>query len=216
MTLFKSVAIATLVTLWPIGASAQTSHEAHHPAGAPAAPAASTPAAPQALGMTGMMGGQHGMMAGHHPMMGMMTGGHHGMMAGPRPGMATIDHVEGRIAFLRTELAITDAQAGAWNGFADALRANAKLLRDVRGAMMQPAGTGEPATLGHRLDLQERWLAARLDGTRTMKAAFLKLHEALSVEQKKTADMLMAPHMGMGPMAMMGPMNMMGMGRPRP
>ena len=31
---------------------------------------------------------------------------------------ATIDRVEGRMAFLRAELKITEAQANAWNGFA--------------------------------------------------------------------------------------------------
>src|SRR3569623_1000224 len=35
------------------------------------------------------------------------------------------------IAFLRTELKITDAQSSAWNAFADALRSNAKSLGEV-------------------------------------------------------------------------------------
>jgi hypothetical protein len=37
---------------------------------------------------------------------------------------------------LRAKLKITDAQIGAWNAFADALRANAKWLGEVRAAMM--------------------------------------------------------------------------------
>ena len=58
-------------------------------------------------------------------------------MAGPgMGGMATIDHIEGRIAFLRTELKITDAQASAWDAFAEALRTNAKKLGEVRSTMM--------------------------------------------------------------------------------
>jgi hypothetical protein len=44
--------------------------------------------------------------------------------------------VEGRIAFLRTELKITDARSSAWNAFADALRTNAKSLGEVRASMM--------------------------------------------------------------------------------
>ena len=36
------------------------------------------------------------------------------------------DHVEGRIAFLKTELKITDAQQPLWNAVADAMRASAK------------------------------------------------------------------------------------------
>ena len=62
------------------------------------------------------------------------------MMGGGMGGMATIDRVEGRIAFLRAELKITDAQADAWNGFADALRTNAKKLAEVRVSMMPKPG----------------------------------------------------------------------------
>ena len=54
-----------------------------------------------------------------------------------------------------------------------------------------------------RLDQQEQWLSARLDGTRAMKSAFAKLNEALSDDQKKTANDLLAPHMGMEATAMM-------------
>jgi hypothetical protein len=92
----------------------------------------------------GMMGGGMGNM----PMMGMMKDMKEmmnnmsmmhsmgmmqrmGMMGGGMGGMATIDRVEGRIAFLRAELKITDAQADVWNGFADALRANAKSWRKL-------------------------------------------------------------------------------------
>src|SRR6516225_250663 len=79
-------------------------------------------------------------------------------MMGPGNGMSTIDHIEGRIAFLRAELKITDAQMSAWNAFADALRANAKKLGEVRAAMMSRSGSGQqPLTLADRLDLQEQW-----------------------------------------------------------
>jgi hypothetical protein len=120
-------------------------------------------------------------------------------------GMATIDRVEGRIAFLRTELMITDAQATAWNDFAEALRTNAKKLGEVCASMMaQPsAGQQQAPTLADRLELQERWLLARLEGTRTIKVAFTNLYGALSDDQKKTANELVAPHMGMGMMTMM-------------
>jgi hypothetical protein len=141
------------------------------------------------------------MMGSNMPMMAMMrTMG----MSGPgMGGAATIDRVEGRIAFLRTELKITDAQSGTWNAFADVLRANAKRLGDVRAAMMPQSGAGQQqaATLADRLEVQERWLSARLEGTRTIRTAFVNLSGVLSDEQKQTANDLLAPHMGM--MAMM-------------
>ena len=70
--------------------------------------------------------------------------------------------------------------------------------------MMPKPVDGQPAsTLSARLDQQEQLLAARLDGTKTMKSAFVKLNEVLSDDQKKAANDLLAPHMGMGAMAMM-------------
>jgi hypothetical protein len=135
-------------------------------------------------------------------MMGMMR--MMGMMGAGSAGMATIERVEGRIAFLRAELKITETQATAWNAFADALRANANKLGEARASMMsQPAGGQQQApTLAGRLDAQERWLVARLEGTRAIKAAFTPLNATFSDEQKKAADELLGPHMGMGMMAM--------------
>lgn len=139
----------------------------------------------------GMMG--PGMMG---PGMGMGMG--MGMM-GEGPGMGMIDRVEGRIAFLRAELKITDAQAPAWDEFADALRSNARTLGATRRGMMGRANAGQPQaqTLVQRLDAQEQWLSTRLAGTRTLKAAYVKLDAALSAEQRETAEDLLAPHMGM-------------------
>jgi hypothetical protein len=65
--------------------------------------------------------------------------------------------------------------------------------------MMSQAGTA-PQSLVDRLTLQEKWLAARLEGTREMKSALTNLAGTLSDDQKKTADQLLAPHMGMNAM----------------
>jgi hypothetical protein len=141
-------------------------------------------------------------------MMHMMTG----MPGAGMGGMATIDRVEGRIAFLRTELKITDAQTNAFNTFADALRANARRLGALRPSMMM--GQPQAPTLADRLDLQERWLTARLEGTRALKSAFVILTGVLSDEQKRTADELLAPHMGI--MTMMSGMMSSGPGQTMP
>src|SRR5262249_11713452 len=120
------------------------------------------------------------------------------MMGPGMTGMGMIDRVEGRIAFLRTELKITDAQTNAWNAFADALRVNTQQLAAVRPAMTPPP-TG-PQTLTAGLDAQERWLTARLEGLRAIKAAFTPLYSELSDEQKKTASELLGPHLGVAMM----------------
>ena len=224
----KSLTIAAvLLASIPALAWAQSAeeHEKHHPQQQETAPAPAQPKQPP--GQSGMMGpgikggGMMGMMAGNMPMtnmmqmMGMM--GQSGAETGctGMSGMATIDHVEGRIAFLRTELKITDAQNASWNAFADALRANAKGLGEVRASMMPQAGT-TPQTMVDRLALEERWLAARLEGTRAIKSALTNLAASFSDEQKKAADELLAPHMGM--MAMMSGMQpgQMGSGQMQP
>jgi hypothetical protein len=211
--LMMAAALTIAALTAPTWAQAPADHDSHHPAdSAKSAPAPANPA--PAASQPGMGAPQGGI--GNMPMMGMMNDMKNmmssmsmmntmGMMGLGMGGMATIDRVEGRIAFLRAELKITDAQAAAWDGFADALRANAKKLAEVRTSIMPKPSDAQPQslTMAARLDLQEQWLLARLDGTRAMKSAFAKLNETLSDDQKTTANDLLAPHMGMEMMAMM-------------
>lgn len=146
-----------------------------------------TTATPPAQGIP-MMGGQQ---MGGMPMMGMMR-----MMIGQN-GMGQIGmagHVEGRIAFLKTELKITDAQQPLWNAVADAMRANAKEMTDMMPmmrSMMQPS-----ATLPEKLAAREKMMTANLDAFRKLEAAVEPLYAALNDDQKKTADELMIGPMG--------------------
>src|SRR6516165_2670996 len=175
--------LALILALTAVPALAQQQeHEQHHPG-----------ETPPAAGMQGP-GMQGGAMAGGTPMMGMMR-----MMMGQdgMGGMSMMtEHVEGRLAFLKTELKITDAQLPLWNAVADAIRANAKSMSAMMsGGMM--AGS-ETATLPGKLALREKMMTAHLHGLRRFKAAVDPLYAALSPEQKKTADQLL-----MGPMGMM-------------
>src|SRR5512147_2588878 len=84
----------------------------------------------------GMMG--HGDWA---PWM-MGPGGHHGMMMAP--GMIQA-FAEGKLAFLKSWLSITEAQSGPWNAFADVVRAQAKSLAEQQQQKWMPApGQPEP------------------------------------------------------------------------
>lgn len=184
---------ALLLATATLPSFAQSSEHDHGQKDAPAGQQSAPSKGQSGMGGGMMGGGMMKNMGGKMPMMDMMQT--MGMMrpGGGGMGMATIDRVEGRIAFMRTELKITDAQNAAWNAFADALRANAKSLGEVRAAM---AGASQQG-LVERFDLQEKWLAARLEGTRAIKAALANLVGALSDDQKKAADELLAPHMGM-------------------
>ena len=231
----KPLTLATALLLATVSSSSwaqsPADHEAHHPdqKEPPAAAQPSPSAGPSGMMGQGMMGGaqgmmgSRGMMGGNMPMtnmmqmMGMM--GQSGAETGcaGMSGMATIDRVEGRIAFLRTELKITDAQNAAWNAFAVALRANAKSLGEVRASIMPQAGAAQQSLID-RVALQEKWLAARLEGTRAIKSALTNLLGTLSDDQRKTAEELLGPHLGLGMMAMMAGMQpgQMGSGQMQP
>ena len=108
---------------------------------------------------------------------------------------AMAGHVEGRLAFLKTELKITDAQLPLWDAVADVIRANARSMGSMAEGMM---GSTQTAALPDRLAAREKMMSAHLEVLRKFKAAIDPLYAAFSDEQKKTADELL-----MGPMGMM-------------
>ena len=121
----------------------------------------------------------------------MMQGGSQGCME-PMTGMA--QHVEGRIAFLRTELKITDDQSPQWNAFAEALRGNARRMTEMHGMMGQGASPSAP----ERLARMEKVMAGMLEVARSTKAALTPLYAVLSDEQRKMADTLAPAGFGWG------------------
>ena len=175
-TVCTSLIIALALMAAPALAQ-QQEHEQHHPAGTPAAETTPSPEMPGAMGGAGSMPMR--MMAGQDGMSGMP------MMAG---------HLEGRLAFLKTELKITDAQLPLWNAVADTMRASAKSMGGMSGAMMGSARTG---TLPEKLALREKMMTAHLESLRKFKMAIDPLYAAFSDEQKKTADELLIGPMGM-------------------
>ena len=189
--MFQRKICASLVVVLGLVASPalaqQQEPEQHHP---PAASPTAT-AAPSGGMSRGSMPGMDGM-----PMMGMirMMIGQDGR--GSMPMMAAMaGHVEGRLAFLKTELKITDAQLPLWNAVADAIRANAKSMGEMSGEMM---GSSQTATLPDKLAVREKMMTAHLDALHQFTAVIEPLYAAMSDEQKKTADELL-----MGPMGMM-------------
>ena len=171
------VALALPASLW--------AEEAHHPKPAEETAPAATQAPEMGTGMMAMM----------PDLMRMMQ-----EMGDPTR------HVEGRIAFLHAELAITKAQEPLWASLADALRQNAAGM-----AQAAPADHGHDTSsvvVGQLLD-QQHALETRLDGLRAVNAALKPLADALSEEQRATLDALF-PHVS-GMMGMAGMMPMQGM-----
>ena len=176
------------------GQQSEQDHSAHHPEGTSgASPQAAPGQPPNAGGMMGSQGGQQGEMMGGdmQRMMSMMRGMMTMMSA--ESGMM-VSHVEGRIASLKSDLQITEAQTPQWGRFADALRATAKSMNGMHGQMMQSKGV---TSLPARLDAQEKMLSAHLASLKALKGALGPLYASFSDDQKKRADGLMIGPMGM-------------------
>jgi hypothetical protein len=136
---------------------------------------------------------------------GMMHGW--GMGRGMGPGMMMgmgaeemLDRIDGRLAFLKTELKITDAQAPAWSELASVVKTTAETHNAMMRKMMEDMRSGEmwKKPLPDRLTLQETHLAARLEQIRSVKGAVDKLYAVLADDQRKVADDIVLPMMGMG------------------
>ena len=139
---------------------------------------------PQMMGPNGMMGNR-----GMGPWM--MGNGQSAYMCTMMTG-----HIEGRLAYLKTELKISDAQDSLWNAFVSAARDNAQAMTTHCTAMMGQFGaTG--LNLPDRLDQHEQFMAAQLDAMRTMNKALKPLYAALSDSQKHTANQFLWGPMGM-------------------
>jgi LTXXQ motif family protein len=163
-----AVALASALTVAQAQTPQEQDHAAHRHAGQGMGPAQRPAMGPQGDQM--MMGGGSGMM----PMM------------QPR-------HVEGRIAFLKTELKITDAQSQQWSAFADALRENAKAMTTMHDRMMSDGATTSAPQLAER---HIQMMSAHLEQMKAITGAEAKLYAVLSDDQKKTADELLSMPMG--------------------
>lgn len=206
-SLVKTIFAATLLLSTPALAE-----EAHHkPSGTTEsltgdmAPQVGASGTMPDSGASGMMGGDmmkmmEQMMGAHAQMMRGMTGagGMEMDARGPMRQMMSPEHVEGRIAFLRTELKVTDAQQPLWEIVAEVMRANSiaskGMMPAMTGGMMQPSASQKP--LPQTLTDLKRMLSVRLDGLRRLNSALGPFYESLDETQKKTADELLTP-MGM-------------------
>ena len=206
MRIVSTLAAVALLAAVPLASHAQPrpgdDHSTHHPTQAQA------PATPAGPGGMAMKGGAAGGMKGGGMMGGGMMGGdmgrmmammHGGMMGGGMMGDMPLKHVEGRLAFLKTELKITPAQEPQWAKFADVVRGTAQNARGKTAEAAKPPmmqSGMKPSTAPERLAHYEKALTVRLETVRALKAAVDPLYASLSDDQKKVADELLIGPMG--------------------
>lgn len=212
----RTALAAALIAAGAAGAAAQSTSDPHHDSKQPELAQPVTPPGDQSpVGNQGMMSD---MMA---KMMGTMQRSMQSGVMMPMscmPARANVDHVEGWLAFLHTELKIADGQKEAWAAFSDKARKYAEKLRGLGKMAALKKDKKEGARFVEVLNGQEEMLEARLDHLR----AYRKLYEVLSKDQKAAAEELLADHADMGGPAMMpmarssmmpmGGINMMPMG----
>ena len=112
------------------------------------------------------------------------------------------ERIEGRLAFLKTELKITEAQTPAWDKLATALRTTAETHGAMMKSHMQEMHDGGffKKPLPDRMTFMETMMSARLEQVKSTHAAVDELYATLSGDQKKEADKIALPMMGMGMM----------------
>lgn len=142
-------------------------------------------AAPPQQQPQAMMGGCQAMMQMMQTMMRTGSG-----MPGAGGSAARL---EGRIAFLRTELHITDAQAPAWDAFAATLRSGREHLDAARAALQESGSAADPMA---RLASFENHLRERVEAIHMTRMAFDTLYGQLDDAQKRAATATMLPFIG--------------------
>ena len=96
--------------------------------------------------------------------------------------------VEGRLAYARTFLGITDREAAAWKAYEDVSRANVQSLEAADQAMMTAEHSGSAID---RMQAQTGIMQAQLDARKALQPATEALYKALTPEQRERADVVL-------------------------
>jgi hypothetical protein len=108
---------------------------------------------------------------------------------GPKGRANATELAEERIAFLKSELQITDKQMADWNALAEALRSGRQHLAEAR----KLAVLDDKTPSAERLEHYERHLTARLKAVKSARAGFTQLYPTFTGVQKQTADAILLP-----------------------
>jgi Cache 3/Cache 2 fusion domain/LTXXQ motif family protein len=93
--------------------------------------------------------------------------------------------VEGRLAYARTVLGITDSQAAAWKAYEDVSRANVQSMQAAQTAMIDAERMGSAID---RMHAQTAMMQAQLDARKALLPATEALYNALTPDQQERAD----------------------------
>ena len=120
---------------------------------------------------------------------GMMGTMHDCPMMGMAMGADTKTPSANRIASLKTELGITDAQKTSWDAYAVTLTTNLQGMQAMRQTMMKVMEAKTPV---ERLDARVTAMDAHLASMKALKPTLTALYAVLSDQQKTKASQILA------------------------
>ena len=93
--------------------------------------------------------------------------------------------VEGRLAYGKALLGISDSEAAAWKAYEDVSRANVRSLEAAERAVIDAERSGSALD---RMHAQTGMMQAQLDARKALQPATEALYKALTPEQRERAD----------------------------
>ena len=96
--------------------------------------------------------------------------------------------VEGRLAYAKALLGITDSEAAAWKAYEDVSRVNVRSLEAAQRAMIDAERMGSDID---RMHAQTAMMQAQLDARKALLPATEALYKALTPEQQERADAIL-------------------------
>ena len=111
---------------------------------------------------------------------------------GPDATRQHVEHIDGRVAYLKAELKITPAQEADWAAVEKVMRENAAERAKLR--QQFEADKGKPTTAVDRLARREAVAEAHSKSIAAFATAFKSLYDHMSDDQRKSADALFQPH----------------------
>lgn len=96
--------------------------------------------------------------------------------------------MEGRLAYLKAELGITDQQTDAWNAYVSAVKARAAAMQSNHTRMTQAMQSG---TAVGRMKAHTEVMQSMVESMKAITLAVETLYTVLTDDQKKKADLLL-------------------------
>ena len=108
--------------------------------------------------------------------------------------MHSVPMMEARLAYIKADLEITEAQTAAWDAYANAVRARHAAKESMHPDMMKAKESGSAL---ERMDARIKAMETMVDSLKTLKPATEALYAVLTDEQKKKADQMLGGRCGM-------------------